>query len=200
MPKQIADNPSSTNTLLPSSPSQTRDARTRMGARWLCCLRSPSALVILCSPVATFPRSRYSISSSDKFCDRRLANGTCIPSRQSLADRANLRPSANPPAARDITHRLQAATTYSLWPPPVRGTLLRFKKFSSCRTPLHLPRSLRQHSVLPSPSGLRHLRSRHRRYPRASPSPRAVTCVTSCAQTASLPPTSRPLNRPTLLA
>ena len=74
-----------------------------MGARWLCCLRSPSALVILCSPVATFPRSRYSISSSDKFCDRRLANGTCIPSRQSLADRAkfaaNLRPSAKPPAA-----------------------------------------------------------------------------------------------------
>ena len=153
-----------------------------MGARWLCCPRSPSALVILCSPVATFPRSRYSTSSSDKFCDRRLANGTCIPSRQSLADSANLRPSAKPPAAPRHHASAPSCDYIPLMAPPVRGTLLRFKKFPSRRTPLHLPRSLRQHSVLPSPSALRHLRSRHRRYPRASPSPRAVTCVTSCAK------------------
>ena len=190
------------STLLLSSPPQTRAARTRMSARGLCLTRNRSALVILCSPIVTFPRSRYFISSSDKFCDRRLADGTCTPSRQSrgLADRANLRPSAKPPAAPRRHAPAPSCDYIPLMAPPVRGALLRFKTFSSCRTPSHLPRSLRRHSVLSSPSGLRHPRSRHRRCPRASPSPRAVTCVTSCAQTASLPPTSRPLNRPTLLA
>ena len=126
MPKQIADNTSSTITLLPSSPSQTRDARTRMGARWLCCPRSPSALVILCSPVATFPRSRYSTSSSDRFCDRRLANDTCIPSRQSLADSANLRPLAKPPAAPRHHASAPSCDYIPLMAPPVRGALPRF--------------------------------------------------------------------------
>ena len=100
-----------------------------MGARWLCCPRSPSALVILCSPVATFPRSRYSTSSSDKFCDRRLANDTCIPSRQSLADSANLRPSAKPPAAPRHHASAPSCDYIPLMAPPVRGTLLRFKIF-----------------------------------------------------------------------